>query len=238
MSYVPVLWNRGYNPMQHDFDDMFHMMDPWAFGGPMAMRPGRRRRQHETSLADRKWTFGVKIGDFDSEHVKVKVENGKVVIHAKYTEGNDEWGDTVERRRTVQVPENVETENIHSFMRSDGTLMLEAPYRMARERQLAVVPQESGALVPSDSHNNLMKFSVGNFNPDEVKISCKDGVLTAQGERQKSEDGHEVRESFFRQMTVPTTVDVNDIQCFRDGDGNLTIRAPMIEDVDMKQPKK
>jgi HSP20 family molecular chaperone IbpA len=76
------------------------------------------------------------------------------------------------------------------------------------------------AWITTFPHNNLMKFSVGNFNPDEVKISCKDGVLTAQGERQKSEDGHEVRESFFRQMTVPTTVDVNDIQCFRDGDGN------------------
>lgn len=233
MAYIPVLWNR-YNQMSHDFDDMFHMMDPWSFGGPVRSR----RRRQETSLADKKWTFGVKIGDFDPEHVKVKVENGKVVIHAKYQDGNDEWGDVVERRRVVKVPENVDADKIHSFMRSDGTLMLEAPYRVSEERNLAVVPHEEGALATSDSHSNLMKFAVGNFNPDEVKVSCKDGILTAQGERQRSEDGHEVRESFFRQMTVPDSVDASNIQCFRDKDGYLTIRAPTVEDVDMEQPKK
>lgn len=237
MAYIPVVWNR-YNQTQHDFDDMFHFMDPWGgFGGPMGMRSARRRRP-ETSLADRKWSFSVKIGDFDPEHVKVKVENGKVFIHAKYTEGNDEWYDTVERKRTVKVPENVDSDKIHSFMRSDGSLILEAPYRASEERQLAVMPHQSGALAQNDSHNNLMKFFVGNFDPQEVKISCKDGVLTAQGERQRSEDGHEVRESFCRQMTVPQEVDSANIQCFRDNEGNLTIRAPNLETEDMEQEKK
>lgn len=78
MSYVPVLWNR----MNHDLDDLFHVMDAdfqpmgWGFGRPMVRSAGRRRRP-ETSLADQKWTYSVKIGDFDPQHVKVKVENGK-----------------------------------------------------------------------------------------------------------------------------------------------------------------
>ncbi|CAG2189653.1 FAB1 [Mytilus edulis] len=63
-------------------------------------------------------------------------------------------------------------------------------------------------------------------------------MLTAQGERQRSEDGHEIRELFFRQMTVPRSVDGKNIQCFRDDKGNLTIRAPMAEDVEMEQAKK
>jgi hypothetical protein len=80
----------------------------------------------------------VKIGDFDSEHVKVKVENGKVVIHAKYTEGNDEWGDTVERRRTVQVPENVETENIQRTSLSCCDCRLEPELRFPVGQRPAV----------------------------------------------------------------------------------------------------
>lgn len=237
MAYVPVVWNR-YNQTHHDYDDMFHLMEPWArFGGPMGMRPARRR-QTETSLADRKWSFSVRIGDFDPEHVKVKVENDKVFISAKYTEGNDDWYDMVERKRTVKIPENVDSEKIHSYMRSDGSLILEAPYKTSEEHQLEVVAQKSGALAPSGSNSNLMKFFVGNFDPKEVKISCKDGLLTAQGERQRSEDGHEVRESFYRQMTVPKTVDASSIQCFRDDEGNLTICAPTVDDQEMEQEKK
>ncbi|CAC5398647.1 unnamed protein product [Mytilus coruscus] len=240
MSFVPVLWNR-FNQRQNDSDDLFHFMDDWnpmplswGYGRPMM----QRRRRPEYSLADRKWTYGVKIGDFDAQHVKVKVEGGKVIIHAKYTDGNDEWGDTVERTRTVQIPENVDAEKIHSFMKSDGTMMLEAPYRLSEEKQLQVLPQEGRALVASDSHSNLMKFNVENYRPEEVKVLCKDGMLTAQGERKRSEDGHEIHESFFRQMTVPRSVDGKNIQCFRDDEGNLTIRAPTVEDVEMEQAKK
>ena len=120
-------------------------------------------------------------------------------------------------------------------MRSDGSLMLEAPYKQSEEKQIAVVPCESGAMMPSDNQSNLMKFQVGNFNPEEVKVSCKDGVLTAHGERQRSEDGHEIKEYFWRQMTVPSSVDGKNIQCFRDKDGNLTISAPKVEDVDMEK---
>ncbi|XP_063424742.1 major egg antigen-like [Mytilus trossulus] len=240
MSFVPVLWNRN-SQRQNDSDDMFSFLDDWSplswgYGRPMMAM--QRRRRPENSLADRKWTYSVKIGDFNAEHVKVKVDDGKVIIHAKYTDGNDEWGDTVERTRTVQIPENVDAEKIHSFMKSDGTMMLEAPYRLSEEKQLQVVPQEGRALVSSDSHNNLMTFSVDNYRPEEVKVTCKDGMLTAQGERQRSEDGHEIRESFFRQMTVPRSVDGKNIQCFRDDKGNLTIRAPMAEDVEMEQAKK
>ncbi|XP_063422203.1 uncharacterized protein LOC134706828 [Mytilus trossulus] len=246
MSFVPVLWNR-YNQTQHDFDDMFHFMDDWE---PMSVGCGygrhppcqgmamRRRRRPETSLADKKWTYSVKIGDFDAQHVKVKVDNGNVIIHAKYTDGNDEWGDTVERKRTVKVPENVDAEKMHSFMRSDGTMVLEAPYFHPEERQLQVVPHDGGALLSSDSHSNLMKFNVENFRPEEVKVSCKDGILTVQGEKQRSEDGHEIRESFWRQMTVPQSVDGKNIECLKDEEGNLTIRAPVVEDVEMEQAKK
>ena len=80
-----------------------------------------------------------------------------------------------------------------------------------------------------------MKFHVGNFNPEEVTVSCKDGILTAQGKRPRSEDGHELREYFSRQMTVPRSVEATNIQCFRDEDGNMTIRAPTVEDVDMEK---
>lgn len=160
--------------------------------------------------------------------------SGKVIIHAKYNDGNDEWGDTVERKRTVQLPDNVDADKVHSFMKSDGTMMLEAPYIKSEEKQLSVVPSEGGTLAPSDTHKSLMKFHVGDFKPEEVKISCKDGILTAQGERQRSEDGLELKEYFSRQMTVPRSVDAKNIQCFRDEDGSLTIRAPNAQDVEME----
>ena len=231
MAFVPVLWNR-----QNEFDDFFSDIDPfggWGFGRPMVV--ARRRHQQEKPRGPQKWTYSVKIGDFDPQHVKVKVENGKVIISAKYSDGNDEWGDSVEKRRTVALPENVDPDKVHSYMRSDGSLMLEAPYKQSGEKQIAVVPCESGYVMPSDNESNLMKFDVGRYNPEEVKVSCKDGILTAQGERQRSEDGHEVREFFCRQMTVPSYIDGKNIQCFRDTDGNLTIRAPKMEDVDMEK---
>ena len=79
MAFLPVLWNR----MNHDFDDLFQGVEPdfepmgWSFGRPMGMVRSGRRRRPETSLADKKWSYSVKIGDFDPQHVKVKVENGK-----------------------------------------------------------------------------------------------------------------------------------------------------------------
>ncbi|VDI27521.1 Hypothetical predicted protein [Mytilus galloprovincialis] len=83
-----------------------------------------------------------------------------------------------------------------------------------------------------------MTFNVENYRQEEVKVVCKGCLLTIQGERKRSEDGHEIRDSFFRQMTVPRSVDGKNIQCFRDDKGNLTIRAPMAEDVEMEQAKK
>lgn len=225
MAFLPVLWNRA----QPDFDDLFQPMG-WGFGlgyrRPIAMMRTVRRRP-ETKPTDKKWTFSVMIGDdFKPQHVKVKVENGKVIIHAKYNEGNDEWGDTVERRRTVQIPENVDSEKVHTYMKYDGSMMLEAPYIKSEERQLTVVPSEGGTRALGHDHLNLMKLSVKDFSPREVKISCKDGVLTAQGHRERSDDGLELKEYFFRRMPVPRSVDAKDIRCFRGNDGSVTIRAP------------
>ena len=231
MSLIPVFLNRS-------FDDIFDpwVRDPWfrdPWGQQNRSQSGRRRQEPK---ADR-WTYSVKIGDFDPENVNVKVEDGKILVHAKYTDGNNEWGDTVERKRAVKVPEGVDVEKVHSFMRPDGTLILEAPYLSSKDKQLEVVSHEGGALAPLDNHSNLMEFSVGKFKPEEVKISCKDGILTAQGEHKRSEDGCEIRESFFRQLTVPKSVDESKIQCFRDSDGNLTIRAPNATEMEVEIKK-
>ena len=77
--------------MHHDLDDLFHVMDAkfepmqmgWSVGRPMGMvRSGRRRSPRtETFLADKKWRYSVKIGDFDPQHVKV--ENGEPELSTK-----------------------------------------------------------------------------------------------------------------------------------------------------------
>lgn len=242
MAIIPVMWSR----LLRDFDvrDNEQGTDPWI-NWPYCEHPyvhlcrSRHPCQHirkKQKPMEDKWKHNVEIGEFNPEQVKVKVENGKVVIHAKYTDGTEEWGDTVEKKRTVQIPENVDSEKIHSFMKSDGTLVLEAPFVVRKEESHPLTMEDQGAIVLSDNRNTLMEMDVSNFNPEEVTITCKNDILTVNGERKRSEDGQEIREYFFRQMTIPKSVKQENIKCFKGDDGKLTIRIvnPELEEKEEK----
>ncbi|CAC5384695.1 unnamed protein product [Mytilus coruscus] len=176
------------------------------------------------------------------EEIKVKIENDKVFINAKSTEGNEEWSDIVERNRTVKIPKDVDKEKITSFMKSDGSLMLEAPFIESDESKTKILSiekqtEDEKEVISSESKNDLMNIDIQNYNPEEVSVTCTDGVIITQGKRQRSENGHEIQESFYRKITLPKSVDQKNLKCFKNNDGHLVIKEIIATGDDKNQSR-
>jgi HSP20 family protein len=87
----------------------------------------------------------------------------------------------------------------------------------------------------SDDGAMILRADVPGLEPDEVKVSIEDGVLTVSGEHREEtgeeKDGIRRRErrfsSFSRSMTVPDGVTVDDVETTtRDGVLEVTIPFP------------
>ena len=88
----------------------------------------------------------------------------------------------------------------------------------------------------------VVETPLAGFNPEDVKVSVENGVLTLQGENKKE---HEIEEknyyrkevrsgAFYRQIALPTAVEENKVEASFE-DGILKITCPKTGSV---EPKK
>ena len=87
--------------------------------------------EKESPAAQTKYFEKMNLKGFEPSDIKVKVEGQNVIVEAKKEVTEEQNGvysrSLREVRRTLNLPENVDKENIKSAFTIDGTLEIEAP---------------------------------------------------------------------------------------------------------------
>ncbi|CAG7730719.1 unnamed protein product [Allacma fusca] len=103
----------------------------------------------------------------------------------------------------------------------------------------SVLGCKSEVVTEGDQQKYCLNVRVGNFSPENVKISLKDRVMTIEAKtEEKSEDGNRrVYQEVSRQFTLPENVDLKEVKSILTPEGVLKIEAPLPQQALPEPPK-
>ncbi|XP_069117183.1 uncharacterized protein [Argopecten irradians] len=84
-------------------------------------------------------------------------------------------------------------------------------------------------VIDSTVKNLKLSFNKEQFPGDDVKVLVKGNSLLAKSEKNESDDGLIRREYYATQYTLPDNVDVNNLSCSKNSEGDLCVSAPYKE---------
>ena len=73
-----------------------------------------------------------------------------------------------------------------------------------------------------------LTVGMGNFRPNEMKVSVKNNELIVQGEHRQADKNRSERSFFFKSTTLPPGTQVEHLQSHMGDDGQLKIEAPYV----------
>ena len=113
---------RGHPAMSAPANFLQYLSRPELLFPPCVMRPTPIRVPRQP------WVHRLRIKGYDPADISVKVDGGKVIIHAKHEDIDGENIDKYETTRSVKIPENVNKEMLGSFLIEGGYLVITAPF--------------------------------------------------------------------------------------------------------------
>ena len=113
---------RGHPAMSAPATFLQYLSRPELLFPPCVMRPTPIRVPRQP------WVHRLRIKGYDPADISVKVDGGKVIIHAKHEDIDGENIDRYETTRSVKIPENVNKEKLGSFLIEGGYLVITAPF--------------------------------------------------------------------------------------------------------------
>lgn len=107
--------------------------------------------------------------------------------------------------------------------------------------------QASGTISPKcnvseDANNYYVKFEIPGIKKDQIKVELNSNILSVSAERKEESKKEDEKQyfaefsygSYFRSMTLPTSVDEKKVDASFDN-GVLSLRLPKIEGAKSKQ---
>jgi len=159
----------------------------------------------------------VEVKNYSPEEIAFKVDDGQVVVHGKHcTRGEFGW-ETSEFHRHFSLPEGVDPKSVTSRV-ADGVLYIEG-------FKLPPTPQNK------DDKKFDMTLDVRGFNPDDVKVSVLNNILTIEARQEHESEGHFMSREFYRHFTLPRDVDMESLQTNLSKDGKLRIEGKRLPEL-------
>jgi HSP20 family molecular chaperone IbpA len=181
----------------------------------------------------RKYRIQVHCEGFSPQSVKTELSDDKkqLIVHAKEgaAPASDKANYTLrEFRRTYKLPDNVDTDQLVSFMTSNKRLVIEMPIK---ERKLEQAPQED--LLPriTDLEGGRKQVQMDmslpvNIDPAKIKVTCKDRDVIVQAESKQDTSDQQSQVFYYRRTTLPENANLNELKCTFDNN-QLSIKAPL-----------
>jgi HSP20 family molecular chaperone IbpA len=185
----------------------------------------------------RKYRITVNCSGFSPSSIKTRIsdDKSKLIVQAQEglaseeikNKGPEEDYNTREFRRTFKLPSNVNSDELVSFMTSNGTLVIEIPYKTEEAERESLLPQ----LVDDEEKegHKCVKMSISlpeNINTDNVKVTCKDRDVIVQAEDKQDTEDKFSRVFFYRRFTLPENTNFKELKCSLDNN-KLTVKAPV-----------
>ncbi|CAF1240645.1 unnamed protein product [Adineta ricciae] len=128
-----------------------------------------------------KFCVHVNIRGFDQESVKMKVENGKLIVEANQEDRQDDEEYTIRQfKRTYQIPKQADPSRLTSRMVSDNILLIEAPFTKSSPGENCLTQGEE------------QSFQNGNYLGQAPEQSYQNRNYSGQGQEQSSGYGNDL----------------------------------------------
>jgi len=286
MSDFPISrYHRFDDPFDRFFGDQLHFFDPWrdfdTFPTALSTMPSAfrwinepRRLSHSTrqnssgnaltAPHSEKFRVQLNVAGFNPETIKTHVEGRKVIVEAKQEERQPDGDFNIRQiRKTYDLPEHADVNNVASFVSPNNMLVIEAPIRnpemerrlqtTADQQSLAQFGQHrdpifdySGFLTGFDFQPRVVDVADGKkqlrlsmpmkgYKPEEIKVSVKNNDLVVQGEHNYKDKNRSERSFFTKSVTLPPGTQVEQLQSNMTDNGELKVEAPYVE---QQQPQK
>jgi len=210
------------------FDDIDRMMSrnlQW-FNRPSSWMPSI------SPSVPQKYRVSVDASGFSPDSIKTeqKEEGGKrlLTVHALEHSGKKGGDDYLrkEMRKTFALPDNIDLDQMASFMTPNGQFVVEYPLRETeRTTNLSLLPQ----IVDADQGGKQVQMNFPlpmNVDPNKVQVSIKDRDLIMRVEdRQESPDRFS-RTHIYTRTTLPDNTDFSQLRCVFDNN-QLSVTAPI-----------
>ena len=171
-------------------------------------------------------------GGFEPADVTVKYGDNSVTVNAKkHHHQQDRRGEVyslMETTRTVSVPEDVDPRSVKAFLTPHGEIKLIAPSPAKKEEPMETEGCDSWKL----------NLNLEGFKPDELNVKVKGNVVTVDAEQKDEGDGHQWHRKITRVVSLPSTVDADQLQSVRTEAGVLKLTAPFKKPEELSPPER
>jgi len=280
MSLFPIdrSYRRWNDPFDRFFGHQLDLFDPWndfdMFPTPPSFRwinePIRpfhslvhQSGSHPTRPAQaEKARFQLNVAGFNPDSIKTRVDGKKVIVEAKQEDREGDDYHVREIRKSFNLPDHADVNNVASFVTPNNMLVVEVPVknpeveqRMLQSRQNDSQLARWGAwrdplfdysgfgasvfapqVVDTPNGKQLkMSLKMRDYTPEQIKVSVKNNDLVIQGEHHHKDRNRSEKSFFYKSCTLPPGTQIDHLQSHLTNDGELQIEAPFVEPQSQQQ---
>lgn len=167
---------------------------------------------------------------FDSDTIKIKVKNKKIIVSGGNGRVDLGDGDFIHKefRRTFDIPDNAESDNMVSFLTSIGNLVIEIPL-VTEHKKVRGKNEMEPKMMTDSSGNQIFHLNIYlpvGIDPSNIKVTCKDNDLIVRGEQIKQSKDDYSKIHIYKRCKLPENTDFDQLKCVLDND-QLFIKAPI-----------
>jgi HSP20 family molecular chaperone IbpA len=190
-----------------------------------------------------KYRINVDCAGYKPSSIKIDKSDDcrKLVVSGEeggYVKNSDEDYSHRRFRRTFELPADLATDQLVSFVTSNGHLVIEIPFKESAQAAKRAVNDNNDFLLPrivdegeTGKKSVLMNMAIPEgLDPSKIKVTCKDRDVIVQAEDTKEptngEDKSYSQTYYYRRCTLPHNADFNELKCKYDN-GRLSVKAPL-----------
>jgi HSP20 family molecular chaperone IbpA len=130
-----------------------------------------------------------------------------------------------EFKRSFDLPKNIETDKLASFITNNGMLIIEFPIKKALKSVFPKILDVEG------KKSVELDLSIpDNVDPNKVSVTCKDRDLIVRADYKVQKPDGFSKIHYLRRTTLPENTDFNSLKCVADKN-DLKITAPLLSSV-------
>ena len=189
------------------------------------------------SVPPRKYRVTVDCRGYSPSSIKTEIRDNKLIVTGQEgakTNHDDDYS-VREFKKTYDLPVNVESEKLVSFLAPNGRLVVEIPIKQdAASENGAVATRGYEDLFPKivDAGDGAKQVSMRvsipkNIDPSKVSVTCKDREVIVKAEEKLEKSDETTQMHYYRRTTMPENADLGNLKCELDKSNVLTITAPV-----------
>jgi len=228
------LWSRPvpFGPSALDIFDPFDDLDMVMNNSlNWLTRPDFIRSSYEQPKIPQKYRVSVDCAGYSPNSIKTNINENKLVITGQEGEDKkhqDEDFSIKHFKKTFDLPKDVQTDQMASFLTTNGQLVVEIPRKQEKvERQGDVMTPQIVDTKDGGKEVKLQLALPDQIDASQVSITAKDRDVIVKGEYKDTKPDSRSQVYYYRRSTMPENTDMSQLKCSFENN-QVLLNAPVL----------